>query len=97
VFVKFVYWTGAFDFFIGLATWGGTLANPQPGQFVALMTLGMFLCMAAACLMWASKDVVARYPGDLLAGTGAANGNQRGTVCGSQWLLSTLGIFIGFI
>ena len=62
MFVKFVYWTGALDFLIGLATWGGTLANPQPGQFVALMTLGMFLCMAAACLMWASADVVSRYP-----------------------------------
>ena len=62
MFVKFVYWTGALDFLIGLATWGGTLANPQPGQFVALMTLGMFLCMAAACLMWASRDVVSRYP-----------------------------------
>jgi hypothetical protein len=59
---KFVYWTGAFDFVVGAATWGGALANPQPGQFVALMTLGMFLMMAAACLMWASKDMASRYP-----------------------------------
>ena len=59
---KFVYWTGAFDFVVGAATWGGALYNPQPGQFVALMTLGMFLMMAAACLMWASKDMVNRYP-----------------------------------
>lgn len=59
---KFVFWTGAFDFVVGLATWVGALYDPQPGQFVALMTLGMFLMMAAACLMWASKDMVQRYP-----------------------------------
>ena len=59
---KFVYWTGAFDFVVGAATWGGALYDPQPGQFVALMTLGMFLMMAAACLMWASKDMAQRYP-----------------------------------
>ena len=59
---KFVYWTGAMDFLVGLATWGGALYDPQPGQFVALMTLGMFLMMAAACLMWASKDMANRYP-----------------------------------
>ena len=59
---KFVYWTGALDFLVGAATWAGALANPQPGQFVALMTLGMFLMMAAACLMWASRDMVNRAP-----------------------------------
>ena len=59
---KFVYWTGAFDFVVGAATWAGALADPQPGQFVALMTLGMFLMMAAACLMWASHDMVNRAP-----------------------------------
>ena len=59
---KFVYWTGALDFLVGAATWTGALANPQPGQFVALMTLGMFLMMAAACLMWASRDMVNRAP-----------------------------------
>ena len=59
---KFVYWTGALDFLVGAATWGGALYDPQPGQFVALMTLGTFLMMAAACLMWASKDMVNRYP-----------------------------------
>jgi hypothetical protein len=59
---KFVFWTGALDFLVGAATWAGALADPQPGQFVALMTLGMFLMMAAACLMWASKDMQARYP-----------------------------------
>jgi hypothetical protein len=59
---KFVFWTGAFDFVVGAATWGGSLYDPQPGQFVALMTLGMFLMMAAACLMWASADMVNRYP-----------------------------------
>ncbi len=50
---KFVYITGALDFLVGAATWGGAFYNPQPGQFVALMTLGTFLMMAAACLMWA--------------------------------------------
>jgi hypothetical protein len=59
---KFIFWTGAFDFVVGAATWGGALYNPQPGQFVALMTLGMFLMMAAACLMWASKDIAGRFP-----------------------------------
>ena len=59
---KFVYITGALDFLVGAATWAGALADPQPGQFVALMTLGTFLMMAAACLMWASKDMVNRAP-----------------------------------
>ena len=59
---KFVYWTGALDFLVGAGTWAGALANPQPGQFVALMTLGMFLMMAAACLMWASQDMRNRAP-----------------------------------
>ena len=59
---KFVYITGALDILVGAATWGGALYDPQPGQFVALMTLGMFLMMAAACLMWASKDMANRAP-----------------------------------
>ena len=59
---KFVYWTGALDFLVGFAAMAGAIANPQPAQFVPVMTLGAFLMMAAACLMWASKDMVARYP-----------------------------------
>ena len=59
---KFVYWTGALDILVALAAWGGAIADPQPGAFVAVMTLGMFLMMAAACLMWASKDISNRYP-----------------------------------
>lgn len=59
---KFVYWTGALDVLVALAAWGGAIADPQPGVFVAVMTLGMFLMMAAACLMWASHDLVNRYP-----------------------------------
>ena len=59
---KFVYVTGALDFLVGAATWAGALANPQPGQFVALMTLGTFLMMAAACLIWASKNMALRAP-----------------------------------
>ncbi len=59
---KFVYWTGFLDFLVGAGTWAGAIMNPQPGQFVALMTLGSFLMMAAACLMWASKDMLNRAP-----------------------------------
>jgi hypothetical protein len=59
---KFVFITGALDFLVGAATWAGALADPQPGMFVALMTLGMFLMMAAACLMWASRDMANRAP-----------------------------------
>jgi hypothetical protein len=59
---KFVYITGALDFLVGAATWAGALANPQPDQFVPLMTLGTFLMMAAACLMWASQDMINRHP-----------------------------------
>lgn len=59
---KFVYITGALDFPVGAAVWVGVLADPQPQQLVALMSLGMFLMMAAACLMWASKDMVNRAP-----------------------------------
>lgn len=59
---KFVYITGALDFLIGAGVWYGALSNPQPGQFVAFMTLGTFLMMAAACLMWASKDMLSRAP-----------------------------------
>ena len=59
---KFVYWTGAFDFVVAAACWYGAISNPAAGYFVSLMTLGMFLAMAAACLMWASKDMVNRSP-----------------------------------
>jgi hypothetical protein len=59
---KFVYWTGALDFLVGLATWAGAVIDPQPDSFVPLMTLGTFLMMAAACLMWASKDMLNRSP-----------------------------------
>lgn len=59
---KFVYVTGALDYLVGAATWAGALIDPQPDQFVALMTLGTFLMMAAACLVWASKDMAARAP-----------------------------------
>jgi hypothetical protein len=59
---KFVYITGAIDFLIGAGTWAGALADPQPGHFVVYMTLGMFLMMAAACLMWASRDMENRAP-----------------------------------
>jgi hypothetical protein len=59
---KFVYITGALDFLVGAGTWAGALRDPQPDAFIPLMTLGMFLMMAAACLMWASKDMRNRSP-----------------------------------
>jgi hypothetical protein len=64
---KFVYWTGMSDFVVGLATWGGAvgvaLADPPVlGQFVPLVTLGTFLLMAAALLVWSSHDMATRAP-----------------------------------
>lgn len=64
---KFVYWTGASDFLVGALTWLGAVGvamadTPVKGQFVPLVTLGTFLLMAAACLMWASHDLVVRAP-----------------------------------
>jgi hypothetical protein len=59
---KFVYWSGFLDFLVGAGVWAGALMDPQPAQFVPLMTLGMFLMMAAACLMWASKNMAYRAP-----------------------------------
>jgi len=64
---KFVYWTGMSDFLVGLGTWVGAVsiaraAEPQLGQFVPLITLGTFLMMAAALLMWASHDLQNRAP-----------------------------------
>ena len=65
--VKFVFWTGASDFLVGGLTVYGAVSILMKGyetheQFVPLMVLGMFLIMAAACLMWASRDLVQRYP-----------------------------------
>ena len=64
---KFVFWTGASDFIVGGLTIFGAISilingNEEREQFVPLMVLGMFLFMAAACLIWASRDLVARYP-----------------------------------
>jgi hypothetical protein len=67
MFQKFVYWTGALDFLVGFGTWAGAAGVAMndvavKGQFVPLVTLGTFLCMAAACLMWASRDIEGRSP-----------------------------------
>jgi len=64
---KFVYWTGMSDYLVGLLTWGGAvgvaLADPPVlGQFVPLVTLGTFLLMAAALLVWCSHDMANRAP-----------------------------------
>ncbi len=64
---KFVWWTGASDFLVGAGTWVGAIGValadvPVKGQFVPLVTLGTFLMMAAACLMWASHDIANRSP-----------------------------------
>jgi hypothetical protein len=64
---KFVYGTGMSDSLVGLGTWGGAVgvALNEPGvqgKFVPLVTLGTFLLMAAALLVWASHDMKARAP-----------------------------------
>ena len=64
---KFIWWTGMLDFLVGAGTWAGAFAiaaaaEPVLGQFVPLMTLGTFLMMAAALLMWASHDMENRAP-----------------------------------
>ena len=50
------------DYLIGAGVWAGAIADPQPGAFVANMTLGMFLMMSAACLVWASREMENRAP-----------------------------------
>lgn len=64
---KFIWWTGLSDFLVGAGTWAGAVAiamsaEPVKGQFVPLITLGTFLMMAAALLMWASHDMKNRAP-----------------------------------
>ena len=64
---KFIWWTGLSDFLVGAGTWAGAIgiavaAEPVTGQFVPLITLGTFLMMAAALLMWASHDMENRAP-----------------------------------
>ena len=64
---KFIWWTGLSDFLVGAGTWAGAIgvamaAEPIKGQFVPFMTLGTFLMMAAALLMWASHDMPNRAP-----------------------------------
>ena len=60
---KFIWWTGLSDFLVGAGTWAGAIgvamaAEPVMGQFVPLITLGTFLMMAAALLMWCSEDII---------------------------------------
>ena len=64
---KFIWWTGLSDFLVGAGTWAGAIgvamaAEPVKGQFVPLITLGTFLMMAAALLMWSSHDMASRAP-----------------------------------
>ncbi|MCB1615322.1 MAG: hypothetical protein KDI30_04845 [Pseudomonadales bacterium] len=64
---KFIWWTGLSDFLVGAGTWAGAIAialadEPVKGQFVPLITLGTFLMMAAALLMWSSHDMQTRAP-----------------------------------
>jgi hypothetical protein len=59
---KFVYVTGALDYLIGIGLWAKALSEMQPGTFVGDITMGTFLMMAAACLIWASKDMATRAP-----------------------------------
>ena len=57
---KFVYITGALDYLVGLATAAPVFINGDPQQVPSLLSLGAFLCFAAAVLMWASKDLATR-------------------------------------
>ena len=89
--VKFVFWTGASDFLVGGLTIYGAVSilingDQAPVQFIPLMVLGMFLLMAAACLMWASTDLVGRYPIVFWQGL------VRLTAAGSILLASIIGI-----
>ena len=64
---KFIWWTGLLDFLVGAGTWAGAAAiamapEPVKAQFVPLITLGTFLMMAAALLMWSSHDMPNRAP-----------------------------------
>ena len=64
---KFIWWTGLSDFLVGAGTWFGAVsiamaAEPVKGQVVPLITLGTFLIMAAALLMWSSHDMANRAP-----------------------------------
>ena len=64
---KFVFWTGASDFVVGGLTFYSATQILKEGseayqQFISLMVLGMFLIMAASCLMWASRELILRYP-----------------------------------
>lgn len=64
---KFIWWTGLSDFLVGAGTWAGAIgvamaSEPIKGQFVPLITLGTFLMMAAALLMWSSHDMANRAP-----------------------------------
>ena len=62
MFKKFVLITGALDFPIGLAVAVPAVLDPQPENFTALVTLGAFLCFAAAALIWSAQDLQARAP-----------------------------------
>ena len=57
---KFVYVTGALDYLVGIATAAPVFLTGDPQQVPSLLTLGAFLCFAAASLMWASKDLATR-------------------------------------
>ena len=57
---KFVYVTGAMDYLVGFSTGAFGLLSTDPQQVPALVTLGAFLCFAAASLMWASHDLATR-------------------------------------
>lgn len=57
---KFVYVTGALDYLVGIATAAPVFINGDPEQVPSLLSLGAFLCFAAAVLMWASKDLATR-------------------------------------
>ncbi len=57
---KFVYVTGFLDYLVGFATAAPAFILNDPMQFPSLLSLGAFLCFAAASLMWASHDLEQR-------------------------------------
>ncbi|MDG1483292.1 MAG: hypothetical protein P8R54_27125 [Myxococcota bacterium] len=57
---KFVYITGFLDYLVGIATAAPVFLSDDPQQIPSLLSLGAFLCFAAASLMWASKDLAQR-------------------------------------
>ena len=96
---KFIWWTGLSDFLVGAGTWAGAIgiamaSEPLKGQFVPLITLGTFLMMAAALLMWSSHDMTNRAPVFFWQGLVRLSGHLRRALCGSQSAGRVVGVLV---